>query len=135
MKSQIQNLMLAQVELLSLYNAPPMRWMDVQKFTNLTGGFQEIMHETAAAFIEFMPGMLHDLRTAVDAQDIDATGKILHKLKSSVSLLCVDAMSEEVTDLERNASSVVTTDFTTRINRLVIWIHHLVLEVTQFSRS
>jgi HPt (histidine-containing phosphotransfer) domain-containing protein len=134
MKTQTQNPMLAEVELLSLTNSPATRWMDIPKFNLLTGGFQVIMHETAAAFIEFMPGMLRDLRTAVDGQDIAATAKILHKLKSSLSLLCVDAMSAEVADLERNASNVANTDFIGRINRLIICIHHLVLEVTQFSR-
>lgn len=135
MKTQTQNTMLAEVELLSLTNLPATRWMDAAKFRLLTGGFQEIMHETASAFIEFMSGMLHDLRTAVDGQDAGATAKILHKLKSSLCLLCVDAMSIEVADLERNASRVAQADFIGRINRLIISVHHLVLEVTQFSRS
>lgn len=134
MKTQTQNPMLAEVELLSLTNSPAARWMDVPKFTLLTGGFQVIMHETATAFVEFMPGMIRDLRTAVDGQDVADTAKILHKLKSSLSLLCVDAMSTEVADLEHNASNVANADFTGRINRLITCIHHLVLEVRQFSR-
>jgi hypothetical protein len=93
------------------------------------------MRETAAAFIEFMPDMLRELKMAVDGRDADATGKILHKLKSSVSLLCTDAMSGEVIDLERDAAQVANVDFVNRINRLILCVHHLVIEVVQFIRS
>jgi hypothetical protein len=113
----------------------PARWMDMQKFSMTTGGFEAIMRETAAAFIEFMPGMLRDLKIAVEGQDAAATGKILHKLKASVSLLCTDAMSVEVIDLERAARHVASGDFVSRINRLIVSVNHLVLEVAQFTRS
>ena len=138
MKTLSQNPLLAQVELLSRQDTAamlPSRWMDQQKFSLTTGGFEEIMRETAAAFIEFMPGMLRDLKTAVDGKDVASTAKILHKLKSSVSLLCTDAMSVEVVDLERSAANVAQSDFVIRINRLVLCIHHLVIEVMQFTRS
>jgi hypothetical protein len=114
---------------------PSSRWMDQEKFSLTTGGFEEIMRETAAAFIEFMPHMLRDLKTAVDGKDIASTAKILHKLKASVSLLCTDAMSIEVIDLERSAHNVAHADFVIRVDRLVLCIHHLVVEVMQFTRS
>src|SRR5689334_22188638 len=137
MKPFTQNPHLAQVEFMSrqeAYTMIPTCWMDVQKFTLTTGGLDVVMRETAAAFIEFMPGMLHDLETAVNSKDVAATGKILHKLKSSVSLLCNDVMSEEVRDLDRNAACVDSADFIHRINRLTLNIHHLITEVAQFTR-
>lgn len=138
MKTVTQNPLLAQVEILSrqeAYATLPARWMDLQKFSLTTGGFEEIMHETAAAFVEFMPGMLRELKMAVDGKDADATGKTLHKLKSSVSLLCTDAMTAEVVDLERGATQVDSVDFIIRINKLILCVHHLVMEVLQFTRS
>jgi len=138
MKIFSQNTLLAKVEFLPQQEsqaALPARWMDLQKFSITTGGFEEIMHETAAAFIEFMPGMLRDLRTAVDGKDVATTAKILHKLKASVALLCTDVMSNEVIDLEENSFNVAASDFVSRINRLILWVHHLVIEVTQFVRS
>ena len=138
MKTLTQNPLLANVDLLSRQEAQtalPARWMDLQKFSMTTGGFEAIMRETAAAFVEFMPGMLRDLKMAVEGQDAAATGKILHKLKASVSLLCADAMSVEVIDLERAAKHVASVDFVSRINRLIVCVHHLVLEVVQFTRS
>jgi HPt (histidine-containing phosphotransfer) domain-containing protein len=138
MKTVSQNPLLAQVEIMSrqeAYATLPVRWMDLQKFSLTTGGFEEIMHETAAAFVEFMPGMLRELKMAVDGKDADATGKILHKLKSSVSLLCTDAMTAEVVALERGATQVNSVDFVIRINKLILCVHHLVMEVLQFTRS
>jgi len=138
MKTISQNPLLAQVEFLSRqepYTTLPARWMDLQKFTSTTGGFEQIMRETAAAFVEFMPGMLRDLKTAVDGKDEAAAGKILHKLKSSVSLLCTDALSVEVSDLEHSVANVASFEFVTRINRLILCVHHLVVEVMQFTHS
>jgi hypothetical protein len=139
MNTPIQNPRLFEVDLRALYEPQtlpaPAHGMDLKKFTLMTGGFQEIMHETAAAFVEFMPGMLHDLKTAVDANDTAITEKLLHKIKSSVSLLCTDGLSAEVIDLERNSGSVATPEFKIRTNQLTHSIRLLVYEVLQFLCS
>ncbi|HEY9004841.1 hypothetical protein [Ohtaekwangia sp.] len=94
--------------------------LDTVKFNRLTAGSDQIKIELLKAFVEFTPPLLEELRNVVMTHDAFRTERLLHKLKSSTSLLCVDTLYHEIVALEdKSAAHINTTDFTDGISILI----------------
>jgi HPt (histidine-containing phosphotransfer) domain-containing protein len=94
------------------------RYFDHDKFDKLTGGYDKIQAELIEAFLEFTPALLEELRTITMAESV-GVARILHKLKSSTSLLCSDALYSEIIQLEENADHVRDPDYKSRVAALI----------------
>jgi HPt (histidine-containing phosphotransfer) domain-containing protein len=95
------------------------RYFDHDKFDKLTGGYDKIQAELIEAFLEFTPALLEELRTITMAESVADVARILHKLKSSTSLLCSDALYSEIIQLEENADHVRDPDYKSRVAALI----------------
>ncbi|HEY9045081.1 MAG TPA: hypothetical protein VIN08_04265 [Ohtaekwangia sp.] len=97
------------------------RLLDAAKFNRLTGGSDHIKAELLKAFVEFTPPLLGELQNVVAIHDAFRTERLLHKLKSSTSLLCVDSLYAEIVSLEdASATQINTTEFMDRIGMLIV---------------
>jgi HPt (histidine-containing phosphotransfer) domain-containing protein len=103
------------------------RYFDHDKFNKLTGGYDKIQAELIEAFLEFTPALLEELRTITMAESVADVARILHKLKSSTSLLCADALYSEIIHLEENADRVSDPDYKSRIAALIT-SHEILME-------
>lgn len=95
------------------------RYFDHDKFNKLTGGYDTIQADLIKAFLEFTPALLDELRIVTMAESIADVARILHKLKSSTSLLCSDALYSEIIQLEENAQRVSDPDYKNRVTALI----------------
>ncbi|MFD0998614.1 Hpt domain-containing protein [Ohtaekwangia kribbensis] len=103
------------------------RYFDHDKFDKLTGGYDKIQAELIEAFLEFTPALLEELRTIAMAENVADVARILHKLKSSTSLLCSDSLYSEIIHLEENANHVSDPDYKSRIAALIT-SHEVLME-------
>jgi hypothetical protein len=104
-------------------------YFDLEKFAELTGDFAEIQKKTAKAYIEFTPPLLYDIHNAVLNLDVPRISKLLHKLKASTSLFCMESLFVEIETLEREASGVSTSGYLMRIEKLADTIYTLIEEI------
>jgi HPt (histidine-containing phosphotransfer) domain-containing protein len=103
------------------------RYFDQDKFDKLTGGYDKIQAELIEAFLEFTPALLDELRTIIMAEQAADAARILHKLKSSTSLLCSDALYSEIIQLEESADHVSDPDYKSRVAALIT-SHEVLME-------
>ena len=103
------------------------RYFDHDKFDKLTGGYDKIQAELIEAVIEFTPALLEELRTITMAENVADVARILHKLKSSTSLLCSDSLYSEIIHLEETADHVSDPDYKSRVAALIT-SHEVLME-------
>jgi HPt (histidine-containing phosphotransfer) domain-containing protein len=103
------------------------RYFDHDKFEKLTGGYDKIQAELIEAFLEFTPALLEELRAITMAENAADVARILHKLKSSTSLLCSDSLYSEIIHLEESASRISDPDYKSRIAALIT-SHEVLME-------
>lgn len=103
------------------------RYFDRDKFNKLTGGYDNIQVELIEAFLEFTPALLEELRVFTMEESVADIARILHKLKSSTSLLCSDSLYSEIVHLEENADRVSDHDYKDRIAALIT-SHEILME-------
>jgi hypothetical protein len=100
-------------------NKPAERFFDVDKFNKLTGGYDKIQEELLGAFLEFTPVLLEELKYIVSSNNAEDAARILHKLKSSTSLLCTDVLYAEIIHLEETSNTIHGSEYKDRIVKLI----------------
>ena len=114
---------------------PSYCFFDEEKFKDLTCGYDEVMIETAEAFVKYTPVMVEDLMQSVLAHDRERTKYAIHKLKSSTTLLASQAVVLDITDLEKSAELVSMQALTSSAFCVKEVILRLLDEVDQFLKN
>lgn len=71
---------------------------------------EEEVKGLAKMFLEFVPGMMGDLQSALDQKDWIEAGKQAHKLKSTIRIWKVDTLLDDIFFIEQNGKSETATD-------------------------
>lgn len=110
-------------------------FFDPVKFGEHTMDIREVKKETAEAFIAFTPHLLGGIKEAMECSDAQQVAQLIHKLKSSVSIFCVDTLSVEVASLEMEASQAGQTSYNGRILLMIENVTKLMEEVILFLKT
>ncbi|MFP4091691.1 MAG: PAS domain S-box protein [Cyclobacteriaceae bacterium] len=74
--------------------------VDLNYLVSICDGDTAFMSEIIASFIRDMPSCMEQMRDCLQARDLDALGKVAHKIKSSVQFVGLKATYEQVVEIE-----------------------------------
>ena len=104
---------------------------DAAKFNEFTKGCEDTQPEIMDAIIEDTPLLLLELDKSLNANQANKTSKLIHKLKSSVSLICTDRLLNEIREFERTTILICTPEFLSSGRRVILKVSMLLNELRQ----
>ncbi len=78
-----------------------MSTIDLTYLESVTDGNKDLMKELIDIFKMQVPEYLDDFKAAYDAKDMRAVGKIAHKAKSSVAIMGMASLVNQLRELEQ----------------------------------
>ncbi|HYO83210.1 MAG TPA: Hpt domain-containing protein [Bryobacteraceae bacterium] len=113
----------------------PKPLFDRDAILDRVGGDEELLREITEIFLSEYPGLLEEIRTAVDTRD---TGKLevsAHTLKGSVSNFGADAATAAARDLEAMARKGQLDDAPNALNALELHFAALLPALEALTRA
>jgi len=85
---------------------------DLSQLEELGGGDQEFVSMMVMTFLEHTPGQLEELKTAHSSGDLATMGAIAHKIKPNVDMFGINAITQDIRDLEQMGKNGISNDDT-----------------------
>lgn len=82
---------------------------NLAQLEELGGGDAEFVTMMVATFLEHTPGQLEEMKAAHSSGDLATLGAIAHKIKPNVDMFGIDAIVQDVRDLEQMGKNGVNT--------------------------
>jgi hypothetical protein len=102
---------------------------DETKFNAFTSNCKDARREIVALFIEQTPLLLLELDQSMNANLIRQTSKIIHKLKSSISILCTDAFYRDLVEFEKGAVALPAPEYISSGRKMMLRTRKLIAEL------
>lgn len=74
---------------------------DLSQLDELGGGDEEFVSMMVMTFLEHTPGQLEELKNAHASGDLATMGAIAHKIKPNVDMFGINAIVQDIRDLEQ----------------------------------
>lgn len=112
---------------------PPKIFFDPEKFKEQTANQVKIQEATAEAFVKYTPPLLDTIKEAMEQSDMNRIQQSVHKLKASTSLLCIESLRIEMSDIEREASHVGQEEYNKKMLGMLSDVSQLIDQVKSFK--
>lgn len=88
---------------------------NLAQLEELGGGDMEFVSMMVATFLEHTPGQLDEMKAAHSSGDLATLGAIAHKIKPNVDMFGIDAITQDIRDLEQMGKNGINTPETAAI--------------------
>ncbi|WP_421752962.1 Hpt domain-containing protein [Croceimicrobium sp.] len=85
---------------------------DLSQLEELGGGDAEFVAMMVATFLEHTPGQLDEMKNAHSSGDLATLGAIAHKIKPNVDMFGINAITQDIRDLEQMGKEGINNDDT-----------------------
>ncbi len=85
---------------------------NLAQLEELGGGDAEFVSMMVDTFLEHTPGQLEEMKSAHGSGDLASLGAIAHKIKPNVDMFGIDAITQDIRDLEQMGKNGINNDET-----------------------
>ncbi len=116
--------------------APKFTFADLAYLESMSMGSNELILEMIQIFIDQLPEFTEGLAGHLESADYMALGALAHKAKSSVAVMGMNALANDLKTLEISAKSGVDQDqYPVLVNRFIDQVTLTAAELSTYAKS
>ena len=111
------------------------RYLDLKKLNQLAEKGSSFNEDVIEAFIIHTPALLSKLKLSLEDGNAMKTSKLIHELKSSAKLFCIDELFDKIFELETSSVQIDMPEYMVSVINLIPQIELLIQELKNLSQS
>lgn len=76
------------------------KYVDLSYLENMSGGSKELIKEMVEIFVAQIPEFILDMKNFLEKKDYQSLGLLAHKAKSSVAIMGMEELAQDLKDFE-----------------------------------